>query len=728
MRSAQHSFRSLLAEHIASSRPTASFTELINLYATGATIYSAANYVANNLALVDYEVRDEKDRRVDHPIQRVFGSTFSDFMRRTSLSMSFRGASLAEKIRTFTHVTRLRWINFGLWQTDTGYREGLKGFRISGSGNSEPLPQYLIRANAVYTHLVDFRDDFDGTSPAEVAYLHAGIDVEAATTQLAFFQNMAVPLMHIQPTADQNYRPQKEERDQLANLIRRSYQGAGNSGRTLITPTRWEMQRYQIEFDKLDFETVTKQAREAVFMAFQVPIELVLPSSSGYAQAYESRRGWLETSLKPMADWYADQFTEQLVELERPGWRVVATFRNVPGFRLDLTTRTQAMRDQVQSSLVDLYTAQHELGVRDPDPRLRDMYMVQGVPVHVSEIRDFWKVQRGAVDQLPQPPGQVPQASAAPRPTEDDPVLAPQPERPTSAGKSLDFIPDDAFKEIKNWEMVAGRKGALHPFEARQMEADTAAYGKFLLATDMPIPDAFALIRSDAADSGRKDYSKTAAAYRRTLYDLLTQALTETLTREAFGTLGRAEVSTAFKAAYIDGLRTGGVETDELEPEETWELAMEITSERKFWTALANEVYREALPLLQRARVARQAGLDTADGLFDSFNKARMNLIERVDLWVNSLRSINQLGLLSAKKNQMLRWELGATMEHCETCATANGQVHRASAWKRRGLRPGVHTLKCKGYYCDCRFKVVKGKAFGDLKSIPLHDSEEGEE
>jgi len=51
------------------------------------------------------------------------------------------------------------------------------------------------------------------------------------------------------------------------------------------------------------------------------------------------------------------------------------------------------------------------------------------------------------------------------------------------------------------------------------------------------------------------------------------------------------------------------------------------------------------------------------------------------------------------------RWELGATEEHCDTCAMLNGKTHPMSWYIQNDYIPqqaGSATLDCGGWKCDC--------------------------
>ena len=80
---------------------------------------------------------------------------------------------------------------------------------------------------------------------------------------------------------------------------------------------------------------------------------------------------------------------------------------------------------------------------------------------------------------------------------------------------------------------------------------------------------------------------------------------------------------------------------------------------------------------------------------------------ERVKLWANRYNEVvNDARLHFGKKRQHLKWELGATEEHCKTCAKLDGVVATALAWEKRGLHPqGApnEKLECGGWRCDCK-------------------------
>jgi len=83
------------------------------------------------------------------------------------------------------------------------------------------------------------------------------------------------------------------------------------------------------------------------------------------------------------------------------------------------------------------------------------------------------------------------------------------------------------------------------------------------------------------------------------------------------------------------------------------------------------------------------------------------SLLARAALWAQRwTEAYNQaVALITAEMGGNMVWTLGATEEHCETCAGLNGIVARASEWDELGIHPqGApnDALECGGWRCDC--------------------------
>lgn len=104
-------------------------------------------------------------------------------------------------------------------------------------------------------------------------------------------------------------------------------------------------------------------------------------------------------------------------------------------------------------------------------------------------------------------------------------------------------------------------------------------------------------------------------------------------------------------------------------------------------------------------------------------------LLSRADLWANRYNQAKSEAaqLIAEQSGGKLVWKLGATEEHCETCAALNGIVAYASEWSMSGLRPQSapnKLLQCGGWRCDCSLsptdKRRSPKALDTLMNIAV--------
>lgn len=105
-------------------------------------------------------------------------------------------------------------------------------------------------------------------------------------------------------------------------------------------------------------------------------------------------------------------------------------------------------------------------------------------------------------------------------------------------------------------------------------------------------------------------------------------------------------------------------------------------------------------------------------------NKGKLTpLLQRAQLWVNRYNDVMNEAQVMACKDQKLRWDLGATEQHCRTCYALNGKVKRASFWKTLGVRPQNAPnllLECEGWRCDCSFNPTdEPLSRGAMPSLP---------
>ncbi len=749
------------------------------------------------------------------PLARALKAGLREVMRRSELTIYFWGRNLLYKRRNvFGTVVGLRWLNPTLWTPETSYGRGLQGFRVHRAMQDQERTSagmLIPLKDAVYLHLVDFADDFDGIAPAEVAFLEAGLEVEMATTTVSFFRNRAIPALILQPAKEavehqgsQDLLPRKDDVNKLTDFLRRVVKGSRNAGRTVVQPVRWEAVLLQQNFKDLAMSELSQETRRSVAIASEVPYELVVPTASSYAQLYDTRRGWYEGWVRPQVEWYCEGFTGQLAVEGGPGWQVIPDFDAVAAMKEDAAARQNRVTAMVQAGLLDLGRAQRELGDDQPDALLDGLYIVNGVPVPRERLREIWALQFGAkqagagVDgqQVGAAPGMTPasivpgngqnppkmigQDTSAGQVAEESPKLPPRPPSPQSNGSGVGTksavpagdapdpehedtppvsaspsppadpqMPDEPFRELKSWAYVSARKGTDYPFEVRDLPVDTAAYVRLLIATGADgLLSTDDLIAAGHADyvahhlTGQKSYSETALNYRATLLDLVRKAFDEgslkqgepAISRQQFGDLGRAEITAAFRQAFLDGLREAGVNADTLADDEEAELVLRIKAERTYFTALANDLYREALPIYrnvinlqrranahgvvfeERAALQRQA----VEGYRD-FIKARERMEQRIDGYVfKGLEQIHTLGRLYGQKNKMQKWVRDPMKDSCRSCLALDGQIHRAREFLKYVI-PQDSRLLCHGDHCGCHLEDTTERARGRLARVPLN-------
>jgi hypothetical protein len=724
---AGEAIKTYLNQEVALLRPQVNNSEISHLWRMAVTFRAAVELRAEALRQVDFLLATPDGKLMETPtplgqaLQTALHYNMQDTIERCEVSWCCFGAVLLHKLldnRRFP--AGVQWINNNFYQLDTDPGYGLRGFRIRpvwGSDLDDDLT-YLSPEQAVYMHNIDFFEDFGGNGSLMIAYAQAATETEITATQLMFFRNMAMPSFVIQPAQGTGFVPGTDQKDQLTEYLRRMHQGAANIGRTVVLPTRWEMLKLQQDFDKLGMPQLSAEARDACLRILRVPLELIEPrQSTGRTQVkfYDQKREWLLSWLVPQAERYANVFTHQIATAYNPEWRIVPSFKRVRGLDQDLESRTTTVSKQLADGVLDYYTAQEILGLV-PDPALKQLYKVNNIPVPSSVMKDYYRVAPGN-------PGQVggelggdhsslgKQPTSTTKPTEA--ASATEDEKQPMGGKAIVFLADAPYRELKTWKALVERKGKDYPFEAKSLPPDAVAYGRLLLTTsDGSLANVWSAIQNYA---GTKDYDQTERAYRAGLLNNLLDAFGGKVDRQRFGISGRDEISQAFLNAYINGLAEGGVnlsDPSEIDEDERKDLDLEIKAERSFYTALANEVYKEVLPLKGTPE----------------FVAKRDAVLSRIDVWVQKgLNRIRNSGVLAAQGNQMLEWRLGKTEQHCNTCKTASGQIHRARTWKKAMLLPGQSNLECGGWRCDCELIPTSAKSTGSLIGIPRLDAEKSE-
>lgn len=190
---------------------------------------------------------------------------------------------------------------------------------------------------------------------------------------------------------------------------------------------------------------------------------------------------------------------------------------------------------------------------------------------------------------------------------------------------------------------------------------------------------------------GMKSFEGTVASFERRFSSFVKagnpQGFSGAIMRATF----RATLQGYGNDAYNDGLREGGLDPADADAQKRNRRVAE-------WMAMQNSYIDKFVNEVQAGVIEGSA------------------IKQRGALWVNkSIRSIYYVGLNDAAGQRFATWELGATLEHCQTCLSLTGQVHRVSEWMKSGFLPGCTCLECQGFNCDCKMRLTTGPAKGRL-------------
>lgn len=192
----------------------------------------------------------------------------------------------------------------------------------------------------------------------------------------------------------------------------------------------------------------------------------------------------------------------------------------------------------------------------------------------------------------------------------------------------------------------------------------------------------------------RRSFTDTGSQFSRYLRSFARVGQAHTFPAAIMRATFREELYNSGVKAYNDGVRDGGFDPNNLDADAQARRDRQVTE----WLALQNPYVNNLVDEISDGNVSREA------------------MKSRSDMWVSkSLRTIYYTGLHQAAGEQVYGWRLGRTEEHCQTCLTASNQAHKLKDWLDAGIYPGSHSLKCKGYRCDCRFQKSDGRARGRL-------------
>lgn len=671
--------------------------QVADLYATSVFLYACANFWADAVSGAKWRVyKAGREVEASHPLQVLLNNS-GDLMRRSELARIMFGRNLIRKERNLQQrVYHLAWVNPLIYTIDVT-AEGLEGFKIFPSRYHIEMANYIEPRDSIFSTEIDFEDDYDGVAPAEVAFLQASSEVELGTTTLAWFRNSLFMGGIFQPTSDSapfntDY---KSAIPPFLSLLKGMFQGGANAGRNLVQSLRWEYIQLQQDFDKVSLNSTYESIRQNVSIATGVPVEFITTGQANYAEIQGKINLWYQLRLSPVLKRYAEDFTTQLAVEWGTEYTVEPDISEL--IRIDAGEQLELVERKVSSTLISLYDAQLELGNQNPDVNLLGLYQVEGVPVPATELKNLWRAKFAApIDYNAQP------VQNHFRISEVEPPLL-------EAGESLQgFIPDEQYKELKDWGKIALRKGADYPFKSAALPDDAKDFILWGLGVDAEIADVFlsaeSLLKKEdderflvdsyqavkrAKQDAVKSIEDTRSKWKASIAPVFDELAKGTLGQARAMVIMHREIERYGRMAYLDGLVSGGIPDAQMSFNDFKALASLFTRQKQY----ASKFIQEALK----------------DGISPKLLENKPNI------WFNgSILPFFYEGQANGIDNPNEIWDIDLTKENCKSCLKLNGQIHRRSTWNAKNLYPNSPRLDCgAGKQCGCKRTVTKDAARG---------------
>ena len=173
-------------------------------------------------------------------------------------------------------------------------------------------------------------------------------------------------------------------------------------------------------------------------------------------------------------------------------------------------------------------------------------------------------------------------------------------------------------------------------------------------------------------------------SYQDTLERYVVDAANGNMTASTIMGKMRDLILSSSEEVYIEGLREGGVKDPELDDEDKRTIRDWVLEQVQHIESFADAC----------VAVSKLQG--------DDKTSARNTMLDRVELWVTSIRNLGNLATLNAKGDPYLTYDGDDGQESCVDCQKYKGQRHKKSWWEKRSLldRPNQN-YEC-GRYENC--------------------------
>lgn len=517
-------------------------------------------------------------------------------------------------------------------------------------------------------------DENIGQSPVEVAIRKAQIIINGDNTMLAHLKNNARMGMAISPRLNTNLDPKDnvftdDEMNMIQNALIQNTRGSANANTALAIPIPTDITTYEMANVSPIIELMDR-VDKSVYEALGVP-----PSIAGNPDTSRFQRSEQDLIV------FHQMIENELLDIQRYMNRVI-----IP--RFDPLRRTKFEFDLSpfqHLSEEDLQTAE-----------LTNMLMASGLinRKHGITLNSGILKRKGLdIDELI---NSEPESSPLDDP-EQEFRQAPTKKKEESHHHDIEQMVDattpgdwsyeGALKELKAYrKFIRNGSHLKKTFQADYLTGELEDSITALIATASKKSDVTYSI--DAMVVQLKIEQKSIGGLREEFKSRFKTILDNASTRGSFFAQLNALVDRMGTRAYKEGLEASGVR-DDPNTDDNSRISVIQSRQVKFINNLADKLFSDAPP-------------------------TELQLTNKPEQWANkTLMSFYHDGLLSGRRNPMLKWVWSPEKEHCKDCERLNGQVHRANAWKRSGWQPQDSKLECNGDNCGCEYKRSRGRTRG---------------
>lgn len=337
-------------------------------------------------------IANRHDLKPRHPLQREWlrfrKHNETSLLNLITYDMLLYGEVYIEKVHNvFGRNPSLEWLN-PLGMTPF-YMDKIEYFQYGWNQRFVQIPPEKV----AYWHNQNPADDFIGLPLVLTVMDKANILRNLDRFLRDYFNNNALPGGLLTPK-DPEATLSDQDFNTFKKLLKEEFKGVGGQFRMLASQTPVDI----TTFDQPDLAkntTVADRNSEAILKVFRVPgVMLGSTANNPYKDSDEARHWFFMNVVIPLAKGIQEYINVELMSLFDDSGVTIFEFDTSPFDEVTAADQLEAavIDVQVKGTLIDLYTAAKRQEI-DPDKALKNLYMVQGVPVPLSELPTYWEKQ-----------------------------------------------------------------------------------------------------------------------------------------------------------------------------------------------------------------------------------------------------------------------------------------------------------------------------------------------